>query len=222
MDKEIKKCYQILELDETASAEDVKRAWRQMAKVWHPDRFPNDESLQQKALEKLKGINAAYESLNDYLANPQPPRPRPPPPPQSNQQTQAKTPRQSNDTFGESETIYCTPCEHCGFSIEFPEPTMGDKIYCPNCNKLTYLPYNATLRRKAAPRQYTPHEHQGISQESNSKTKTAFVVIGSLCVVFSLIDFAGMYFHYDITGVPWSPLVAGGVGGVFLKMAGVK
>ena len=76
MDSEIKRSFQVLELDETASADDAKRAWRQLAKVWHPDRFPNDERLQQRGQEKLKKINEAYELLSNYLANPPPPKPR--------------------------------------------------------------------------------------------------------------------------------------------------
>jgi predicted nucleic acid-binding protein len=74
MDSEIKMSYQVLELDETATADDVKRAWRQLAKVWHPDRFPNDAKLQQRGQEKQKTLNAAYKLLSDYLASPPPPK----------------------------------------------------------------------------------------------------------------------------------------------------
>ena len=35
-----------------------------MAKVWHPDRFVHDPRLQEKAQEKLKEINEAYEQLS--------------------------------------------------------------------------------------------------------------------------------------------------------------
>jgi hypothetical protein len=45
------------------SAAELKAAYRDLAKVWHPDRFSHDPRLQQKAQEKLKEINEAYEQL---------------------------------------------------------------------------------------------------------------------------------------------------------------
>jgi cytoskeletal protein RodZ len=45
------------------SVQELKSAYRDLAKVWHPDRFAHDPRLQQKAQEKLKEINDAYEQL---------------------------------------------------------------------------------------------------------------------------------------------------------------
>ncbi len=56
----------VLGLPRGASPEEIKTAWRDLAKVWHPDRFPNDERLRLKAGENLKRINEANESLRDY------------------------------------------------------------------------------------------------------------------------------------------------------------
>ncbi len=56
-------CYRLLELDPGASDVEVKRAHRDLTKVWHPDRFGHDASLRQKAEEKLKAINEAYETI---------------------------------------------------------------------------------------------------------------------------------------------------------------
>ena len=55
--------YKILELKPGASPDQVKQAYRDLARVWHPDRFSHDPRLQQKAQEKLKEINHAYERL---------------------------------------------------------------------------------------------------------------------------------------------------------------
>ncbi|HEY0591820.1 MAG TPA: J domain-containing protein [Thermoanaerobaculia bacterium] len=52
-----------MELTPTASDEEVRRAWRDLTKVWHPDRFAHDAGLQQKAQEKLKAINEAYDTI---------------------------------------------------------------------------------------------------------------------------------------------------------------
>jgi len=78
MTSEINRCYRALELEPGASLEQVKQAWRELVKVWHPDRFPNDPKLQRKAQERLKEINGAYELLEQYLASETPPQPRRP------------------------------------------------------------------------------------------------------------------------------------------------
>jgi hypothetical protein len=56
--------YKILGLEPDASAGEVKQAYRDLAKVWHPDRFEHDTRLQRKAQDKLKEINKAYEILS--------------------------------------------------------------------------------------------------------------------------------------------------------------
>src|SRR3990167_233113 len=46
-----------------ASKEELKKAYRKMVKVWHPDHFTHDPSLQAKAELKLQEINHAFEEL---------------------------------------------------------------------------------------------------------------------------------------------------------------
>jgi curved DNA-binding protein CbpA len=46
-----------------AAPETVKQAYRDLVKVWHPDRFPSDPRLQQRGRDQLKDINAAYEQI---------------------------------------------------------------------------------------------------------------------------------------------------------------
>lgn len=60
---DLDKYYDILGLQPGATQKEIKQAYRDLAKVWHPDRFPNDPRLQQKAQEKLKEINEAYGHL---------------------------------------------------------------------------------------------------------------------------------------------------------------
>ncbi len=55
--------YRVLELKPTAAPEEIQQAYRELVKVWHPDRFPNDPRLREKATGKLQEINEAYEVL---------------------------------------------------------------------------------------------------------------------------------------------------------------
>ena len=60
--------YRLLDLDPGASDEEVKRACRDLTKVWHPDRFGNDPRLRQKAEEKLKAVLEASETIRTARA----------------------------------------------------------------------------------------------------------------------------------------------------------
>lgn len=53
--------YEILEVDEKASKEEIKRSYRKLAKKYHPDLNQGNE----EASEKFKEINLAYEVLSD-------------------------------------------------------------------------------------------------------------------------------------------------------------
>src|SRR5690349_99723 len=53
--------YKILEVDKNASAEDIKKAYRKLARKLHPDLNPNDK----EAHRKFQQINEANEVLSD-------------------------------------------------------------------------------------------------------------------------------------------------------------
>ena len=56
-----------LGLEQGASRNEIRDAYRDLVKVWHPDRFPNDVKLHSKAEEKLKEVNAAFQRLNSSV-----------------------------------------------------------------------------------------------------------------------------------------------------------
>ena len=66
-ENELKQYFDILEIEPTESLDAIKQAYKEMIKVWHPDRFAHDPSMQQKATEKMKKINNAYTILCNYL-----------------------------------------------------------------------------------------------------------------------------------------------------------
>ncbi len=97
--------YRILGLPSGASLAQVRQAYRDLAMVWHPDRFPPDSRLRQKAEAQMKLLNEAYGYLQNVAprgqwARSNPPggssrqrtggaprgrRPPPPPPPPPNE-----------------------------------------------------------------------------------------------------------------------------------------
>ena len=61
-------CYRLLDVDPNASDDVVRTAYRDLLKVWHPDRFAHDPALRLKSEEKLKAINEAYETIREARA----------------------------------------------------------------------------------------------------------------------------------------------------------
>lgn len=62
---DINHVYNILGLKADASVDEVKQAYRQMAKTWHPDCFLEPQQ-KLEAEEKIKEINQAYARLKSY------------------------------------------------------------------------------------------------------------------------------------------------------------
>jgi curved DNA-binding protein len=53
--------YEVLGVSKTATADDIKKAYRKLARKYHPDVNPGDKSTE----ERFKEINEAYEVLSD-------------------------------------------------------------------------------------------------------------------------------------------------------------
>lgn len=60
----MKSYYQVLGIDKDAGPEEIKRAYRKMASLCHPDHNPQST---KEAEEKFKEINDAYEVLGDEV-----------------------------------------------------------------------------------------------------------------------------------------------------------
>ncbi len=71
----MRECMKILGVEEGASEEEITRIYRDLATVWHPDRFAGNPRLRKKAEEKLKEINAAYQYVRSFYGGNERPRP---------------------------------------------------------------------------------------------------------------------------------------------------
>lgn len=60
--------YKVLGIDPKASDEDVKKAYRELAKKYHPDNYINNP-LKDLADEKMKEINEAYDQIVNERKN---------------------------------------------------------------------------------------------------------------------------------------------------------
>ena len=53
--------YEVLGVSKTATADEIKQAYRRKAKECHPDLHPNDKTAE----ERFKELNEAYDVLSD-------------------------------------------------------------------------------------------------------------------------------------------------------------
>lgn len=81
---DVREAYATLGIEPGATAAEVREAYLDLVKVWHPDRHSHEPRLQAKAQEKLRQINLAYETVETARAQaatraaPAPPSAAPP------------------------------------------------------------------------------------------------------------------------------------------------
>ncbi len=63
--EDIDKYYKLLEVKSGTPWEEIRRTYRDLIKVWHPDRFAGDSRLHKLAEEKTKEINIAFKKIEE-------------------------------------------------------------------------------------------------------------------------------------------------------------
>ena len=61
--------YTILGISKNATDDEVKAAYRELARKYHPDNYGDDNPLKDLAEEKMQEINAAYAEIEKMRAN---------------------------------------------------------------------------------------------------------------------------------------------------------
>ena len=61
------KHFVILGITKFTTTSEIKKAYRNLIKIWHPDKFENNSKLQIEAQEKCKIINDAFSHFKDFV-----------------------------------------------------------------------------------------------------------------------------------------------------------
>ena len=112
---DLKQAYKILEISENATKSEAKQAYRDLVQIWHPDRYSQNERLQNKALEKMKELNAAY----DYIC--------------IQQDTESFTNANKNNYKNQSSTENIIVCPKCGTKNRSYSPIISPNAICGRC-----------------------------------------------------------------------------------------
>ena len=65
----MKNPYEVLGIPPSATDEEVKEAYRNLARKYHPDNYSADNPLADLATEKMKEINEAYDAIKEERIN---------------------------------------------------------------------------------------------------------------------------------------------------------
>jgi curved DNA-binding protein CbpA/lysophospholipase L1-like esterase len=138
----IEQALAVLGLDNTASSIDIDQAYRDLAMVWHPDRFPGESRLRNRAQKKFKEINAAYEALkkSNYQTTNQ--RARSSEQPRNSSNTSGPGPEQPKSKWEAKASSGSTPAAKIFAALQLGSSHMRLIAYCVAVIAGTYVVVN--------------------------------------------------------------------------------
>lgn len=66
---EISKAFRLLDITPSANLEDLKKAYKEKIKYYHPDKFQNNPVMEKVATDKTRQVVEAYALLVDFISN---------------------------------------------------------------------------------------------------------------------------------------------------------
>src|SRR5262249_41655156 len=117
--KTVAAAFASLDLPKDATSERVKEAFRDLAQVWHPDRFTHSPRLRALAEVKMKELTHAYSVVCDYL--------------DGKSQQSASESDQYNSAESADDTARNTDQAPTGASVSCDEDQEVTIVTCPHC-----------------------------------------------------------------------------------------
>ncbi|MDQ7015530.1 MAG: J domain-containing protein [Gammaproteobacteria bacterium] len=65
-DEKFSRYFKILGIEPSSDWQQVRKAYRHKARIWHPDRLPDIDNIRAQAEEKFKDVNHAFHTLSAY------------------------------------------------------------------------------------------------------------------------------------------------------------
>ena len=144
----------ILGLKPTATPDEIRQAYRDLVKVWHPDRFGADVRLRAKAEEHLKAINAAFHTLESCSFRTDAPEPAPEP--AAAWQPQATSPPRTSRERVQRGSLYVASLLLIAVMAGFVVHAVGTRLYSGGTPAIQQ-PSRSAAPSSAKPSHKTPH-----------------------------------------------------------------
>jgi hypothetical protein len=152
--------YLILKVDQTYSYDEIKKSYKDLVQIWHPDRFAGKERLKNKATEELILINQAYELIKSHIKE------------KSNN---------NHQEFANDNKIEIITCINCGTKnrVNATEMLRND-IICGSCKKnikIKFYQNKSTEQNFSDTRQKKSTSHSFVNKSPVEKETKWFLYI---------------------------------------------
>ena len=121
----LEEAFSILKSNESMTISEIKKSYIDLVEVWHPDRFTHNDRLTEKAINEMKQINIAWESVKEFYKN--------------NEKLNASKAEQKSN---KNESFVLVKCANCEATNRIPTNISLELILkCGKCGKNPYLKF---------------------------------------------------------------------------------